>query len=889
MPDWDAAIRDRLRALNLTGAREAEVVEELARHIDDRYRELLDEGMPEAQARQAAFEELESDDDLLRGLRKTRQPIAATPLIIGTARGGSIVESIWQDLKVALRMIRLKPAFSASVILMLALGVAGNAAIFSIFNGLFLRPLPFPDAGRLLDIDDTAPKWNLKYVSVSNPDAFGWQKGNTTFEGIGFFSQGGANLSDASGTAQRIKTASVTYNLLDVLGLRPAAGRGFLPTEDRPGGAKVAMLSYALWQRVYGGDPNAVGKVLKLSEQAVDVVGVLPREAVLPPDVDIWLPLGADPARGGSFYLSAVGRLKPGVTIEQARADLLRVHKAIDPANDVTSPIMQPLRDRYLGDFRPVMRTLLSAVGLVIVIACVNIAGLMLVRGEARAREISIRTAVGASRTRIVRQLLTESLVLAAVGGAVGVLGGKFLLLELVRLMPASVPNWVRFDLDARFAAFCIALTGAAAILFSLAPSLQAAAADTRNALQEAARSTLTRGKRGVLSFLVVCEVALALTLLAASGLLIQSFRKVLQVNPGFREQNVLTFTLRLPPAKYLKAENWQAFYQGLLTRLRVLPGVTSASAATLVPLGGHTGYFFEAENAVPRGSKDETPVVLQISAMSDYFETMGMSFVAGQGFTDRDEAADAPPVAVVNEAFARYYWGATDVLGRRIKYPGNNPQNHWMRVVGVIHNTMHYGLDGEVRPSVLVPFASSPSNGLTIVMRTANDPHAQVATARNTLRQMDSNLPMFEIQTMEERIDRSLWVRRAYSWLFVAFGATAMVLAAAGIYGVVSFSVSQRTREIGIRIALGARPAQVLRGVLGSGMVLVAIGIVTGLLASQLTTRYLKTMLFGVGSRDLLTYTSVIVGVAAVGLLANYIPARRAASVDPMRALRTD
>jgi putative ABC transport system permease protein len=396
-------------------------------------------------------------------------------------------------------------------------------------------------------------------------------------------------------------------------------------------------------------------------------------------------------------------------------------------------------------------------------------------------------------------------------------------------------------------------------MLFGLVPALQAATADTRGALQEVARSTLTRGKRGVLSVLVVCEIALALTLLAASGLLVQSFRKVLHVDPGFRAENVLTWTLRLAGVKYPKPEQQLAFFQGLVERLKVLPGVTSVSATSIVPLDGHSGYFFEAENSVPPASKGQNPVVLQITALPGYFETMGMTLLAGQGLTDRDQALKAPPVVVVNEAFARYYWGTTDVVGRRIKYPGQDP------------------------------FSLSPRNGLTIAMRTATDPHSQVGPARDTIRQLDPDLPMFNIRTMAERIDRSLWVRRAYSWLFVAFAGVAMVLAAAGIYGVISFAVSQRTREIGIRIALGARPAQVLGGVLGNGMVLVSIGIVLGVAASQLTARFLTTMLFGVGTRDAMTYGTVVLGVAVVGLLANYIPARRAAAVNPIQALRAE
>ena len=898
MPDWEEAVRARLAALNLAGARESEIVEELSRHIDDRYRELLSTGVREDQARALAVEELEARDLLAARLRRTKLAVAREPVGLGTG-GRNIMDSIWHDLKVALRIIRTRPGFSAAVVFMLALGIAGNAAIFSIFNGLFLRPLPFAEPGRLVDLDETAPKWNLKYVGISNPDAYAWLKGNSAFDGMGFFGTGGANLSMSGGAAQRIRSGQVTWRYLDVLGLKPVAGRGFLPEEDRPNGAKVVMLSYDLWQRLFNGDPKAVGQVLKLSEEPYTVVGILPREAVLPIDVDLWLPLAADPNKGGSFYLSGVGRMKHGVTLDQARADLLRVHKAFMLEQHVTdsetSPVIQPLRDRYLGDFRAVVNILLGAVALVLLIACVNIAGLMLVHGEARAREIAIRAAVGASQARIVRQLLTESLALALIGGAIGVAAGKVCLNALVSLMPDTTPRWIRFDLDGRFVLFSIAVTAAAAALFGLLPALQAAAADTRGTLQEVARSTLTRRKRGVLSVFVAGEIALAVILLISSGLLVQAFRKVLHVDPGFRPDNVITFSLRLPPAKYKKPEQQLAFFEDLLDRLRAVPAVRSASAASIVPLDGHNGYFFEAENGLP--SKNQNPVVLQITALPGYLPAMGMTLLGGRDFTRRDEAADssqvdAPQVAIVNQAFADHFWGTAGVVGRRIRYPGRDSkgkESPWMTVVGVIRTTMHYGLDGEIRPSVLVPFPVSTRNGLTVAMRTAVDPHALATPAREIVRRMDPDLPVFDVRTMSERLDRSLWVRRAYSWLFVAFAAVAILLAAAGIYGVISFAVSQRTREIGIRIALGARPSQVMKAILASGMLLVAIGLIIGLAASQLSARFLKTMLFGLSTRDVVTCVAVLAGVALVGLLANYIPARRAAALDPMTALRAE
>jgi len=893
MPDWGDAIRERLRGLNLEGARETEIVEELAQHLDDRYRELMESGAPEQRARGLVLEELETHDLLAEEMRRARQPGTREPMGMGSTRGRNFMGNVWHDLKVALRMIRARPAFSALVISMLAIGVAGNAAIFSVFNGLFLRPLPFPDSARLMDLDETAPKWDLKFVGISNPDFYNWQKGNATFERMAAYTGGGANLSDDSGNAQRIKTASVTYPMLDVLGLKPVVGRNFLPQEDQPKGPRVVLLGYDLWRRLFQGDRHVVGRVVKLSEQPYTIVGVLPPEAVLPPDAEAWLPLQADPNRGGSFYLQGVGRLKQGLSQAQAKADLLRVHLSViqDPkerADPVTTPVLQPVRDRYLGDIKTVTRILLGAVGLVLLIACVNIAGLMLVRGEARSREIAIRTAVGASRGRIVRQLLTESLLLAGIGGVMGVLAGNLCLRGLISLMPDDLPKWIQFGLDGRFALFSAALTGAAAMIFGLAPALQAASVDAQGCLQEASRSSMSRGKRAVLSTLVVCEIALALVLLVSSGLLVQAFLRVLHVDPGFRAENVMTWNLRLPNVKYPKPEQGYTFFSGLIERLKSLPGITAASASNHVPLGGHTGYFYRAEGAPPLGPNDKNPVVLQVVALPGYFETMGITMLAGRGFEERDEAPKATPVAVINETFLKGFWpGArtADVLGKRIGYNGEKPD--WVTVVGVTRDTKHYGLDQEMKPSVFVTFPTNPQTLMTTVVRSAIDPRAIVGPAREVIRQMDRDLPMFDVRTMSEKLGRSLWVRRAYSWLFAAFAATAILLAAAGIYGVVSFAVSQRTREIGIRMALGARPARVLAGVLGSGMLMVAVGVALGLGASLAVARLLKGMLFGVSARDAATYAVVIVLVVGVGALANYVPARRAAKVDPMRALR--
>jgi predicted permease len=879
MPDWRRAIRDKLRGEALDPAREAEIVEEFSAHLEDRYRDLSSRGMQHRDAFRAALDELVN-------LKLPPRPVHR-PLPLGSKEGKNVMANLWHDLKVAARMLRTKPAFAATVVFMLAIGIAGNAAIFSIFNGLFLRPLPFADAARLVDLDETAPRWNLVRVGISNTDFDAWQKGNATFDGMAFSSTGGANLSLDGVAAQRVETAQVTWNMLQVLGLKPVLGRDFLPEEDRPKATRVAMLAYDTWQRLFNGDRQIVGRTIRLSERPLTVVGILPREAVIPPRAEVWLPLQADTTQGGSFYLAGIGRLKRGVTLKQAEADLLRVHKARPGFEDADAyPVLAAVRDRYLGDFKNVTRILLGAVSLVLLIACVNIAALMLVRGESRSREIAIRSAIGASRGRIVRQLLTESVLLAVAGGVLGVILGRLALAGLVSLMPTDLPAWVRFTADAPFALFCAAVTGAAAILFGAAPALQVSKTDPRGGLQETGRTTLTAGKRRVLSGLVIFEVAMALVLLISSGLLVQAFRKVLHTDPGFRGDNTLTWSLRLAPTRYAKPDQQYALYRDLTERLRALPGVTHASAATIVPLNGHTGYFYQAEDGRKFGSNEKNPVVLQVTALAGYFEAMGIQLVAGRSFERRDEQPNAPKVAVVNQTFARHFWGHTDVVGKMIHYPRAEKKD-WFQVIGVVRDMRHYGVDQEVRPEAFVSFPTSPANGMTIVLRSAVDPRNLTAPARDIVRQLDAGLAMYDIRTMAERLDRSLWVRRAYSWLFVAFAIVAMLLAAAGIYGVISFSVTQRTREIGIRIALGARPTQVMRGVLTQGMVLVGIGAAAGLIGAQFTARLLKALLFDVSGRDVATYSIVIGTVAAIGFLANYIPARRAATIEPTVALR--
>ena len=639
MPDWKRIVRERLAELRMEGGSEAEIFDELAQHLEDRYAELMASGLSAEQARQAAMEPLRDGASVAAALQKARRktaPPAPEP-------NAGIFASALYDLRMAWRNMLRQPGFTLMVAGMLALGIAGNAAIFSVFNGLFLKALPFPDAARLIDLDETAPAWNLHYVGISEPDSFVWREHNTTFDGIAYFSNPSFTLTKTD-HPQHIRGAQVSRELLDVLGLKLVLGRNFLPEEDRPKGPHAALLGYGLWQRVFHGDRHALGQPIWLDGEAYQVIGVLPQEALFPDRAEVWVPLGAhrDPAQGNGWYLRGIGRLKRGVTPEQATADLLRAHRAQiaagQKANETTSPILTSLRERYLGDYQSTSKILLIAVSVVLLIACVNIAALMLVRASARSNEMAIRTAIGGSRGRIVRQLLAENAMLAAAGGIAGLLLGAAGLRLIVASLPDSVPRWISFGLDARFALFCVGITAAAALLFGLIPSLQASRADVRSCLHEAAlRASPSRARRRALDAMVAIEISMALALLICSGLLLRAFHKVTHTDPGFRPDNVLTFRVDLPEARYAKADQAVAFYRNLLEQLRGAPGVAAAGAASAPPLGGHWGNFFTAETDPPLGPKDKNPVVLQVAVTPGYFDAIGMTLLHGRKFDDHD------------------------------------------------------------------------------------------------------------------------------------------------------------------------------------------------------------------------------------------------------------
>ncbi|MGH9632043.1 MAG: ADOP family duplicated permease [Bryobacteraceae bacterium] len=807
-------------------------------------------------------------------------------------RMGFSVDTLSRDVRFAVRTLFRQRTFSLTVLSLLAIGVAGTTAIFSVFNGLYLQPLPFDEPERLVNLDEKAPQWNLERTGVAYPDFHAWREGNRSFEAVSVVQDIRPQISDES-RAETLEGARATHDVLQVLRIRPQLGRWFLPDEDKPNGPRVAVLGHQLWLTRFGGSSGAVGQTIRIDSQPFTIIGVLPAGVDFPNRTEIWMPLGMDRDTQTGWFLDGVARLKPGVTPAMAQEDLLRVHKGMieqRKVNETTSPTVYPLRDWYVGDFRQATTLLLGTVGLVLLIACANIAGIMLARGSARMREMGVRTALGAPRSRIVRQLLTESLVLGVAGGILGTALGFQGLRGLLLLMPPNqVPGWVRFDLDWRFLTFCLAVSIGSAVMFGLWPALNSSRADIRTSLQDAGpRTSESAGRRRSLQVLITAEIALAAVLLTAAGLLIQAFRKVERVDKGFRADNILTYQVALPASKYQKPEQRRVFAEELAARHRLLPGVQAAAVASATPLGRHSGNFFKIENAPPKRPGEPNPVILQRIVSPGYLEAMGMTLRAGRTFTDADGRSDGSAAAIVNETFARLSWANQDPIGKRIRFGGGDDRR-WYKVVGVIADVKDYGLDQPSRPSVYLPFAQNGFGFFAVVVRTSVDPSSLTSAAREVLRRMDPDLAMARVTTMAQRLSESMWLRRTYSLLVAVFAGIAVVLVVSGLYGVISYTVSQRRREIAIRVALGAGQGRILSGVLKEAVVMASFGLAFGVACGWWSSRFFESLLFGVRATDPATYVTAVAIVGFVALIASLLPAISAARTAPMSALRVE
>jgi len=807
---------------------------------------------------------------------------------------------LWQDLQYGARILLKHPAVSVIAILTLALGIGVNSAIFSVVNAIVFRPLPYRDSDQLVVIWGNLHKPGLEEIEISGPELRDFQQQTQSFEQIAAYTTQGFNLTGID-QPERLRGAIISANLFPALGVQPQLGRNFLPEEDQLGNDSRVILSHALWQRRFGGDASIVNKTIQLDGHTVTIVGVMPASFHFPDrEVEAWRPLAFSPDdlaenNRGSHFLNVIARLKPGVTPAQAQADLNTLTTRLTTEHSSTyrsgfTTSIRSLHEELVGDLRRAMLVLLGAVGLVLAIACANVAHLRLISATSRYREFAIRAALGASRARVVRQFLTEGVLLSLIGGAAGLAAAVWVVRAIVVLMPKDTPRVEEIKLDYSVVLFTLGISLITGIVFGLAPAFQAAKTNLHDVLKEAGRGGSDTSRRLRLrNLLVVSEFALSLVLLIGAGLMVKSMFRLQEVKPGFEPANLLTMRLSLPQAKYENFDQSRVFYEQLFDRLKARPDVESVGAINLLPFGGGGGdRSFSIEGQVtPQGQSRPDEQVRFVSP--GYFGAMEIPLLSGRDFTGRD-LPDTQQVAIVNNAFARKFWPDGAAIGKRISFSTQNPK--WYEIVGVVGNVKHRGLDIADSPELYIPafqplFAGGNVPSLYVAVRTVNDPLQAAGAMRSEVAAIDRDQPISSLMTMDQRISDSVAPRRFNMFLLGLFAVLALILAAIGIYGIMAFSVAQRTHEIGVRMALGASTADVLKLVLRNGFTLAVIGIIVGLLAAFAATRVLSSLLYEVSATDPAIFLIDALLLAGAALLACYIPARRATQVDPLVALR--
>jgi predicted permease len=805
------------------------------------------------------------------------------------------MEELWQDLRLGARTLRRSPLATSLALLVLALGIGANTAIFSVISGVLLEPLPFPHPERLILVVDSAPRLGFPRFSSSPPNFRDWRQQTRTFATLDAFNTDHFNLAGGARPVA-VAGAAVTGDFFRTLGIAPLHGRLFLPEDDRPGAEPVAVVSYDLWKTRFGGDPRAVGRRIVVDGRLRTVVGIAPRGCRFPRQTAVWLPLALDYAKEnrGAHYLTVLGRLRPEVGVRQAQADMSaiagRLERLYPDANAAWGVRLEPLHERLVADIKPALVLLERAVWVVLLIACANVANLLLARMSARGREIAVRAALGAGRGRLMRQVVAETVVLFLCGGALGLLLAWSGTRALLALDPGAIPRAETVGLDGRVLLYALAVSLAAGVLVGLAPAFAASGLSLQGALKEGGRAVAGGGRGRLLrNGLVAGEVALALALLIAAGLLLRSFARLQSVRPGFDPHGVMTAVLSLPEVKYPDDARQAQFFDQLLERVRALPGVERAATVFPLPLSGagNTLQFVVAGRPKPAATAAPSADVMGISP--DYFRAMSIPLLAGRGFSGQDRVG-SQQVVIVSRTMARQIWPGESPLGKRITFDDESgPKAKWLTVVGLVGDVRAAALRKEPRPQAYWPQLQRPFSQVALVLRTSRPPARLVEPVRQVVLALDRDLPLDRVQTLEAVVADSLSSNRAKTRLIGIFGALALVLAAAGIYGLVSYTVAQRTHEIGIRMALGAGRGEVLGMVIRQGMVLVAAGLAMGLAASWAAGRLVADQLFEVSAADPLTYAGVPLVLAAVALIANWLPARRAAAIDPLEALRSE
>jgi putative ABC transport system permease protein len=806
--------------------------------------------------------------------------------------------TFWQDLQYGVRMLARSPGFTLIAVAALALGIGANTVIFSVVNTLLLRPLPFPQSEQITAILVKDPETGSLHSAYSYPNFEDVRDQNHVFEQVAAYYNTTAFLRIGD-EPERLRGAYASADLFPLLGVNPVVGRTFSREEERPGSAGFIVLSYDFWQRRFNADRNIIGQQLPVGGKSVTVLGVMPQGFKFPinaEQVDFWMPLASSLSEGaraarGAVYLTVVGRLKASVTLEQAQAEVNTIASRLEAqypdANTGLNIALVPSQERLVGKVRPALLVLLAAVAFVLLIACANVANLMLARATVRRKEIAIRTALGASRWRVIRQLLTESLLLSSLGGVVGLLLAMWGMDLLVAYIPADIPRKGEIGMDKYVLIFTVGLTALTGIIFGLVPALQASKTDLNETLKDATRGVSGSLQRNRMrSVLVISEIALSLVLLIGAGLLFQSFRRLLEVSPGFEPNHVLTADVSVSDKKYPENAQRTAFYHEALERMAAIPGVQAVGVVYPLPLGGSFIAFTFDIGGRPPFPPGQQPSSDRRVISPGYFQAMSIPVRKGRAFGEQDKS-NAPPVVIINETFARRFFPGEDPIGKSI-IPGEGGEPISREIVGIVGDVRHGGLDTETTPEYYIPYEQTDVDDFTVVARTASGNPTNIAAAlRGVIVGMDKEQPIYNIRPMTQLLNESVARRRFNMALLGGFALLALLLAAIGIYGVISYSVAQRTREIGIRIALGAQIRDVIKLILKQGLALAIVGLAAGLLVSFFMTKLMSSLLFGVSATDPVTFGSVALILLFVALLACYIPARRAAKVDPNVALR--
>jgi len=869
----------RFRALFRSRAAEAELDDELRFHAEQQRDKYVKSGMTRDEAERLVRMEFGGIEQVKEDCRE--------------ARGVQPMETLLKDVLYALRTLRKTPSFTCVALLTLGLGIGVNTAIFSIVDGVLLRPLPCQDPARLIAMNETTPM--VGTVSVSYLDFQDWRAQSHSFSDMAAVSSVGFNLAGID-QPEKISGVAVTPNYLSLLGLRPLLGRDFDPSETKAGAAPVVLLSYQLWQAKFAGESSAVGRTISLDGRGFTIIGVLPPDYRSPDKVDVIEPIGvwltgnsSASERGSRGDMLVIGRLAPQASFEQARAEMdgiaARLAQAYPGTNDQFGVVLQPIRELFVSGLRPALLILFGAVMFVLLIACANVANLFLMRGAGRTKEIALRIALGASRGRIIRQLLAESFVLAILGGIFGLALAAAGINGIARLIPTDRLAGASISLNPMVLLFAGVAVVLSAFLFGLAPAVQLTKPGVQSELKDGGRTTAS-GQNRWRAVLAVAEVSLALVLLVGAGLMMKSLYRLLAVDPGVRSDRVLTMEMSLRKSQYDKDITKLNFWQQTAERVRALPGVESVALGTSIPLtGDHARADVTIEGmAQPKPGSFPHPDSHTVSP--GYAHTLGVPVLRGREFEDAD-TENAPPVTMINARMAREYFPKENPVGKRIKFEHPSDPSKWMTIVGVVGDTRLYGLANPSRLEIYVPFRQDVPSHMYLVVKSAMDPGALTSAIRAAVREIDKDQAIFGISTMDQLIVNSVSTRRITLILLGLFSTLALVLAAIGIYGVISYSVAQRTHEIGTRMALGAQKADVLRMVLAQGARIAGAGVAIGLAASLGLTRLLANLLFSVSAADPLTFAAVAITLILVAMLACYIPARRTLRVDPMIALR--